>query len=266
MTPDGEVDGWAVPAFRQQPYASCASCAVVSVVQYLAQRMGLEGRYSRRFLYYNARAQYQRYADHRLQGTIPDCTMGTGLRNVLKALNKFGICEEALWPYEPGVCEEEPKRDAYANALTHFAGTVTYRRIFRLGDQPGQLDIDPIRRAIVENTPPIIGFSVYESFEAASKNGDPIPKPDRGERLLFGHAAVGIKYEQTVDGELFTFVNSWEGDPGGSRFRLPAEYLQNSLLCRDVWALTSLDGGGGNYDGGETSDSITTTTTVTKST
>ena len=98
VTPDGEVDGWAVPAFRQQPYASCASCAVVSVVQYLAQRMGLEGRYSRRFLYYNARAQYQRYADHRLQGTIPDCTMGTGLRNVLKALNKFGICEEALWP------------------------------------------------------------------------------------------------------------------------------------------------------------------------
>ena len=77
---------------------------------------------------------------------------------------------------------------------------------------------------------------------------------------------MGIKYEQTVDGELFTFVNSWEGDPGGSRFRLPAEYLQNSLLCRDVWALTSLDGGGGNYDGGETSDSITTTTTVTKST
>jgi hypothetical protein len=265
VTPKGKVEGWEVPAFRQQPYASCASCAVVSVVQYLAQRMGLDDQYSRRFLYYNTRAHYQRYADRRPPGTVPDCTMGTGLRNVLKALNKFGICEEALLPYDQGRCEDEPSEDAYTNARTHFLGTVAYRRIFRLGDEPGQLDLDPLRRAIVEDTPPIIGFAVYESFKDAAENGEPIPIPKRNERLLFGHAAVLIEYGQRGQDEVFTCVNSWDGDPGGRRFLLPAEYLQNALLCRDVWALTSLVDGSGTTDGGENAGSVTITTTGVKS-
>ena len=226
--PDASID-WRVPVLEQQPLQTCVSCAVASVVRHLdASGRGVTGPApSPLFLYYNARV---------LERT-GRCDTGCGLRSALKALRRHGICTDDVWG-PPRQFVERPTPEAYENAF--YAGTVSYRRIYRLGTEPDRLDLVPVRRALAQGLPVLFGFALYDSFRAAG-DGAPVPLPSANERVLFGHAAVLTGY----DGDDFTAVNSWGESWGGQnrgRFTMPAAYLGDRRLAKDFWTITSLDG------------------------
>lgn len=231
--PTSLVD-WQVPVLQQSPLQSCVSCAVASVVRHLDAdgRPVADPGPSAMFLYYNTRA---------LEGT-GRCDVGTGIRSALKALRRWGVCSEERWAYARQLAER-PAQEAYDHAL--YAGTVTYRHVYRLGQEPDGLDLTAVRRALANGLPVLFGFGVYDSFQAAGR-GEPVPLPSPAERVLFGHAAVLVGYDE----EGFTAVNSWGEDWGDrGRFRLPTAYLQDRRLARDLWVITSLDGAEGTTPG-----------------
>jgi hypothetical protein len=217
---------WRVPVAAQQPLQSCVSCAVSSVVGHLDLPAGAAPAGpgpSSLFLYYNTRS---------VEGT-GRCDNGSGIRSALKALNRYGVCTEQAWgPAHQFV--ERPPAEAYENA--YYAGSVSYRRAFRLGSEPDALDLGPVRTALANGLPVLFGFAVYDSFRAAG-DGAPVPLPRADERVLFGHAAVLVGH----DGDAFEAVNSW-GPAWGreGRFELPAAYLADRRLAKDFWVITSL--------------------------
>ena len=251
-----EIQNWNVPVYDQRPYRSCVSCAVSSVLSYLDPPTAEESSPARLFVFYNARA---------LEGTQAEGTVGTGIRTAVKAVNKFGACEEQLWPYIGTDVTKEPDLTCYQSA--RYIDGVGYRRVFRreTGDSLNRLA--PVRRAITNGHPVICGFTVYPSFKQAEDNGI-VELPDEDYRdfvpnfptsprspaenalwrnVTFGHCAVIIGF----DGESFTMVNSWGTSWGDSgRFTMPADYLADSGLTSDFWTVTSLTNGNLGRKGG----------------
>jgi hypothetical protein len=242
----------------QQPYESCVSCAITSVIRYFeATGRGIAGfGPSRMFLYYNARA---------LEGTAHNPSIGTGIRSALKAFRRYGVCNEALWPVsEPSTPLPPPGRNVYQRV--EYRGLVEYRRIFQL-DTRGDiatLDLDPVRRSIDDDLPVICGFTAFPSFLDAYHNGGVVRLPDQGDLdfadadpnpaspadgvvnrvASFGHAAVIIGYQGTEDDDdgTFTLANSWgRGFGNGGLFTMPARYLAHAALAADFWTITSLE-------------------------
>jgi hypothetical protein len=241
-----KIDNWDVPVYNQQPLRSCVSCAVSSVIQYLDPPASQDIAPSRLFLYYNSRA---------LEGSQADPHVGTGIRTAIKALQKFGICEEEDWRYDPQhTAIEAPGPDTYQQ--TRYAGRVEYRRVFRRNSDDPPDRLAPIRRAITNGHPVLCGFTVYPSFAKASEPGFVVELPNDEDahfvskvpgaplehallrNSTFGHCAVIIGY----DGERFTLVNSWgTGWGNAGRFIMPAAYLADYGLTSDFWVITSLN-------------------------
>ena len=83
--------------------------------------------------------------------------------------------------------------------------------------------------------PFVFGIAVYESFMSA--NGGAIPMPQPNEKLLGGHALLGVGYD--LGTRLFKFRNSWGtswGD-GTGHGTIPFEYLESPLQGGDYWTL-----------------------------
>ena len=259
-----------VPVYEQKPYESCVSCAIASVIRYLAKATGVNADLdpSRLFLYYNARA---------LEGTeSSDPPVGTGIRSAIKGLNRYGVCDEQSWPYPDSESPQptiprQPPEDAYRR--THYKDGVEYHRIFRLDPRNNihQLDLGAVRRAISNNIPVICGFTAFASFGKGKTDGvvglpteednnavfNTLPKDTVNGAIStissFGHASVIIGYQdgpehpadpkepRNPETGTFTLVNSWGADWGlGGTFTLPAAYLADSSLASDFWAITSL--------------------------
>jgi len=212
------------------------------------------------FLYYNARA---------LEGNENNPAVGTGIRSGLKALRRYGVCNEKLWPYEMGPAPL-PDGNIYNDVI--YKGLVQYHRVFRLDTRGdiAQLNLDPVRRAIRDDDLPVIcGFTAFPSFLDAYKEGvggvglpgpndldflgadpDPAANPANGavNRITsFGHAAVIIGYQSAPGDDraetgTFILANSWGEKFGtGGIFTMPARYLANAALASDFWTIKSLE-------------------------
>ena len=86
----------------------------------------------------------------------------------------------------------------------------------------------------------IFGFTVFESFESdeVSKTGF-VPMPAKHEKVLGGHAVMGIGYDD--EKQVIICRNSWGkewGDEGN--FYLPYDYITNTDLASDFWTIRSL--------------------------
>jgi len=245
------VEDWKVPVVDQLSLESCVSCAISSVVNHLEAKAeeASDIEPSRLFLYYNAR---------KMEGTQHDPTVGTGIRTAIKALNREGVCDEPLWPYEPDRVTWRPTDEAYDKAIYR---NVEYYRIYRLPDRSGEyeLDLKPVRRALANQIPVICGFTMFRSGVTVGRDGiipseltpEDLdhrffrPVADGGDRPLvpdglasFGHAAVIIGYK----GSTFHLVNSWGTTWGNDgHFYLDEAYLSSSSLATDFWAITALE-------------------------
>jgi C1A family cysteine protease len=208
------------PVYDQLALGSCTANAIGAAYAYEQEREGLrQFMPSRLFIY---------YAERQMEGTVRT-DAGAMIRDGMKAIAKLGVPHESTWKYNVDRFADQPSKSAYADALKHQC--ITYGRV--------NVNRDAVKMALAAQTPVVIGFSVYESFEDTGSDG--IVVPDRGQ-IIGGHAVLVVGYDDPRD--LLIVRNSWGtswGDAGYCYF--PAAWLCDSDNADDFWAIQDVEGG-----------------------
>lgn len=205
--------------YNQGDLGSCTANALAGLYQYneIAQKKVPNFMPSRLFIYYN-----ERYLD----GTVM-FDSGARLRDGIRALAKWGVPDENLWPYHVQNFKNKPTDDVYKAASVDII--TQYSRISQ--------KIQDLRVCLAQGHPFTIGFVVYESFEsdAVAKTGI-VNMPSYNERSLGGHAVLVVGYNDAQG--RFLVRNSWGSNWGqGGYFTIPYEYILNSDLTGDIWTV-----------------------------
>jgi len=204
------------PILDQGNLGSCTANAGVETYNFLELKDKVPYvELSRLFLYYVTRS---------LEGTTR-YDSGCYIRDVVKALTKFGICQESFCPYDIKQYTKKPSQVAYDDGATRKC--TSYLRVNGMNG---------IRDCLASGYPIIFGFTVYSSFETdtVAETGV-VPLPKRRESVLGGHCVLLVGYDD-LNG-WFICQNSWGvewGDKGF--FYLPYTYLP---LMSDFWTVRS---------------------------
>ncbi|MDA8142087.1 MAG: C1 family peptidase [Desulfobacteraceae bacterium] len=97
--------------------------------------------------------------------------------------------------------------------------------------------LDEMRACLADGYPFVFGFSVYESFESQKMAKSGVLKmPKAGEKMLGGHAVLGVGYDDTT--KRFLVRNSWGTDWGKKGyFTMPYAYVSDRNLSDDFWTI-----------------------------
>jgi C1A family cysteine protease len=207
------------PCYDQGELGSCTAQAVGSICDY---KYGLDNTFfpSRLFLYYMTR---------KLEGTT-FIDNGATLRNTIKAINKFGVCDESVWNYIIANFNIEPP--SWVKVLAEKHQAVSYRRV--------KQRLDDLRAAIADSHPVAFGFSVYENLYSLNKDKYLLEFPDPNDAPEGGHAVTAVGYDDTL--QYFIIRNSW-GEEWGSNgyFLMPYNFILDKTLCSDFWTIELME-------------------------
>jgi C1A family cysteine protease len=216
------------PVYDQGQLGSCTANAIAGVIEFdQIKQKTREFTPSRLFIYYN-----ERVIEHDV-----DLDNGAQIRDGIKSVAKQGVCSEASWPYDdqnkdPDPCPEcpyaqKPPKKCYSEARKHKVKV--YRRLTPV--------LSSLKGCLASGYPFVFGFTVYESFESqeVAETGI-VPMPSPGERVVGGHAVVGVGYDDAK--QQFIVRNSW-GKKWGIKgyFMMPYAYLTDSNLADDFWTI-----------------------------
>jgi C1A family cysteine protease len=228
-----EIRQYCSPVEDQGTLGSCTAQAGVGMVEYFERKaFGKHIDASRLFLYKVTRNIL------RLRGDT-----GAYLRSTMGALTLFGVPPEEFWEYNISQFDREPPAFCYA-----FAGNYQAIRYVRL-DKPGitkEALLHSVKDNLSKGIPSMFGFTVYESIEQASANGN-IPFPCSTERVLGGHAVMAVGYDDNLKiknntcGEetkgAIIIRNSWGTSWGNQGYGyLPYQYVLEDLAL-DWWTI-----------------------------
>lgn len=173
---------------------------------------------SRLFIYYNERD---------MENTINEDS-GASIRDSVKSISKYGVCNENDWVYDVTKYAERPLKECYDNALHHVA--IEYKRV--------EQDLAQLKQALIEGFPVVFGFVVYESFEGEEIKTSGIMKmPEEHEKILGGHAVLAVGFSD--EKQSFLVRNSWGSGWGlEGYFWMPFEYITNPKYASDFWTVT----------------------------
>jgi C1A family cysteine protease len=203
----------------QGELGSCTAHGITGALRYeMISRGAHDVPLSRLQLYFDERA---------IEGTIAS-DAGAEIRDGIKSANKRGVGREILWPYRIKKYRSRAPAEVYADAKKYKA--LSYQRV--------EVNAAALRQAIALGHTPVIGVTLYESFEgdAVAKTGM-VPMPARHEATVGGHCMYVVGYGQRPG--TFTVRNSWAedwGDRGDCYF--PAAYLGSPLYGSDYWIIT----------------------------
>lgn len=200
--------------FDQGQIGSCTANAGVAALMSLDKKEGLAAKmWSRLFLYFNERKE---------DGTTRQ-DAGANIRDVFKAANKYGVCDEIIYPYNERSIFKTPPVKAYKSA---FEKPTTYELLPQ--------SVASVKDCIASGFSVIFGFDVYESFMNIGSDGL-MPLPTATERIIGGHAVCVVGYDDTK--KLLTVRNSWGsswGDKG--HFYMPYSFFESNS-CSDSWTV-----------------------------
>jgi len=185
---------------------------------------------SRLFIYYNERL---------IEGTV-DSDSGAELRDGMKVINQYGVCDEHLWIYDPTKFAVKPPDNIYREAKK--AKAIKYYRIDLSSDQAPEDRVNHLKRALINGFPFVFGIMVYESFESDQVAFTGIvPMPQSGEQLLGGHAVCAVGFDDTQDNGYFIVKNSWGPNWGiNGYFYLPYGYVADPNLASEFWIVQTV--------------------------
>lgn len=205
------------PVYDQGNLGSCTANALAALCEYDWMKEKKPDPFvpSRLFIYYNER---------KLEGTIHS-DAGAALRDGIKALHKWGFCQEAHWAYDPAAFAHTPPRAAYVEAKRE-----KIKDYLAVDQTP-----EAMKAALASGFPIAMGFTVYESFMSQEvADTGLVPMPLKGERVVGGHAVVIVGYDTAH----WIVRNSW-GDGWGKKgyFLIPQPYFTNPDLASDFWVV-----------------------------
>lgn len=213
-----------IPIYDQLDIGSCVANSAASCYRFeSAQVIGnFSFDPSRLFVYYNAR---------KIQGWEKEDS-GAYIRDGFKAMNKWGLADEKVWPYVTRDFAKEPNSQVYSDGLNNVI--VKYARVSQTETA--------IKETLLSGAAVSFGFNVYSSFMYGSWPGKTpaiMPLPKSSEQLLGGHAVTIIGYADSK--KCFLIQNSWGtgwGDNG--KFWMPYSFLLNSKECDDFWCIETI--------------------------
>lgn len=204
---------WDTLVENQQTLGSCSSSALTSAYE-LMVKMDNPQNYvelSDLFIYYNARMQ---------EGTA-DKDEGIYLKSGLEVMEKYGICEESLWPYDLERWDDKPSEIAYENAKKRTIKN--YKKL---------ISTYYIIEMLNNNKPVVFGMEIYDSFMQLDERISTVSLPSRKEKSYGGHAMCMVGYD--LPRRLFLAKNSFGTDWGMNGYCwVPFDYLKQEGY--DCW-------------------------------
>jgi C1A family cysteine protease len=172
-----DMRNWASPVENQSQLGSCTGNAIVGAYELLLNKE-IPQKYielSRLFVYYNSRL---------IEGTV-DTDTGAYIRDGIKAVKKYGICSERVWPYDISNFSITPTPISYNDAKTR-----NIKNYYRLSGLEDILD------ALNQNWPVVFSMKVYDVFDELFESDDyTIHSPDPDESPIGGHAMCLVGYD-----------------------------------------------------------------------
>lgn len=206
------------PVLDQGSLGSCTANAASNALRFCLKHEN-DFQPSRLFIYY-----FSRLIEHTVEEDSGAC-----IRDVMKAIARYGSCSSKDWPYDIAKFKQKPPQQCVDLAKKHK--DFKYLKI-------SQTETD-LKTALVKQFPIICGVVVYSSFESeeALKTGH-IPMPDlETETVLGGHCILLVGYDD--EKREFKFQNSWGCNVGDNGFfYLPYDFVLNPNLTNDFWVIT----------------------------
>lgn len=207
--------------YDQGDLGSCTGQAIAADVHFQLIKQGVAKPWqpSAMFIYYNERV---------IASTVNEDS-GAELRDGMKSLNRWGVCEEQHCPYIIPNFRKKPTRTAYRLAVKHRV--FDYRRIPQT--------LLHLKSVLAQNDPFVFGYTVYESFDSMGSNGMMTMPDVSKEQLLGGHAVLAVGYNDDLN--MFIVRNSWGtgwGDKG--YFYMPYSFIADDDYAADFWTVRSI--------------------------
>ena len=201
------------PVEDQGQLGSCTANAFAGNLEYLYLQKKNFFNASRLFIYYNERAYINSINED----------SGAYLRDGIKSLVKYGVCNETTWPYYTDRFKIKPSDRAYTEAK---AQTISkYMRI---------QTVEEMKQCLSDGFPFVFGIDIYESFMTArvEKSGN-VKMPLKNDVLLGGHAMLCVGYYEST--QRFLVRNSWGSEWGRDGYcTIPFEYMKSA---DDIWTI-----------------------------
>ena len=179
---------------------------------------------------------FEYYATRLLEGTT-SYDSGAYIRDAIKAMAKYGVVTETMWPYVTSQFAANPPSAVWTEAAKHKISS--YHSI-------ADGDLESMKVAISQGSLIEFGFDVYSAFmtpDMASKGL--LCRPKATETLEGGHAVVLCGYDDTKimpDGSVGAFLvrNSW-GTAWGLKgyYWMTYNYVGDTKLASDFWVVVS---------------------------
>jgi C1A family cysteine protease len=197
--------------YDQGNLGSCTANGLAAAVEYMIDKENLpDFMPSRLFIYYGER---------KIEHTIHEDS-GANIRDGIKVLAKYGVCDETTWPYNINKFTKKPSCKCYKQALQNIIEK--YEAANTLIDYKSSLS---------NGIPVPFGFTVFESFESSdvAKTGI-VPVPKAGEQIMGGHCVLAVGHND--EKQWLICRNSWGPDWG------LAGYFFLPYACFDVCSIS----------------------------
>lgn len=214
-----DIIGKTNPIEDQGRLGSCTGHSSTSMVEIITRSFQL----SRLMAYYNGRL---------LSGTVAQDS-GCSLRNVMKGISQFGVCQERYWPYDISKFARKPTSGAQLNAKAILPLISGYQRIVSLYD---------LKIALAKQQPVTFGFAVPISFVSQEMMTTAwLGLPKTNESIIGGHAVVAVGYDDTAPIPFVWVRNSWGRRWGLSGyFKMDQTWFTDTRrLADDLWTISS---------------------------
>jgi C1A family cysteine protease len=172
---------------------------------------------------------FEYYATRKIENTISEDS-GATIRDAIKAGVKYGVADEAVWPYNIAQFTANPPTTVWSAAATHKV--TSYHSI-------ADGDIETMKAALASGLLVGFGFQVYDYFMSADMAKRAIlPVPGASEQLQGGHAVCLVGYDDAK--KMFLVRNSWGAGWGlAGYFWMAYDYVANTQLASDFWVVQS---------------------------
>lgn len=211
-----------VPIYDQLDIGSCVANSACHCYRYESAQVLNNFKFepSRLFVYYNARS---------IQGWEKEDS-GSFIRDGFKAMSKWGLASESIWPYFTEDFAEKPTLQVYADGLNNI--TIKYATV--------QQSETTIKQTLLSGAAVSFGFNVYSSFFGNWEHATGImPLPKSNEDLEGGHAISIIGWDNAK--KSFLIQNSWGVQWGqNGKFWMPYSFLLDSNEADDFWCIEEI--------------------------
>jgi len=159
---------------------------------------------------------------------------GVPLRPTLRAIARYGLPPERLWPYDARQLDAEPDGFVYASAAR--VANALYVRLDGRGERP-ENTLETVKRFLAAGFASVFGFVVCTSVSCEPD----IPCPTIFDGIRGGQAALAVGYDDNrrirSDRGALLLVNSWGQNWGeGGCGWLPYTYVREQLAA-DFWTM-----------------------------